>query len=136
MILCVLLEKKEKIMKSSKDYLKEANDIITRLEPSEAIKKYGGDNIVIIDVRDGKAIDETGTIAGALRIPRGFIEFAADEATDFYDPALSKNKEIMLVCAAGGMAALAGKTLKDMGYERVFNIGGFNAWKEAGGPVE
>ena len=123
-------------MKSSKDYLKEANDIITRLEPSEAIKKHGGENIVIIDVRDGKAIDETGTIAGALRIPRGFIEFAADEATDFHHPALGKNKEIMLVCAAGGMAALAGKTLKDMGYELVFNIGGFNAWKEAGGPVE
>ena len=123
-------------MKSSKDYLNEANSIITRLEPSEAIKKHGDDNILIIDVRDGKAIDETGTISGALRIPRGFIEFAADEATDFHDPALGKNKEIMLVCAAGGMAALAGKTLKDMGYERVFNIGGFNAWKEAGGPVE
>ena len=123
-------------MKSSKDYLKEANDIITRLEPSEAIEKHGDDNIVIIDVRDGKAIDETGTIAGALRIPRGFIEFAADEGTDFHDPALVKGKEIMLVCAAGGMAALAGKTLKEMGYESVFNIGGFNAWKEAGGPVE
>jgi rhodanese-related sulfurtransferase len=131
-----LFVKKERIMKSSKDYLKEANDVISRLEPSEAIEKHGDDNIVIIDVRDGKAIDETGTIAGALRIPRGFIEFAADEANDFHDPALVKSKEIMLVCAAGGMAALAGKTLREMGYESVFNIGGFNAWKEAGGPVE
>lgn len=123
-------------MKSSKDYLKEANDIVTRLNPSEAIKKHGDKNILIIDVRDGKAIDETGTIAGALRIPRGFIEFAADSTTDFHEPALVKNKEILLVCAAGGMAALAGKTLKEMGYESVFNIGGFNAWKEAGGPIE
>jgi rhodanese-related sulfurtransferase len=123
-------------MKYSKDYLYEADEIVPRMEPSEAIKKHGNDNLVIIDVRDGKAIDETGTIAGALRVPRGFIEFAADETTDFHNPALAKNKEIMLVCAAGGMAALAGKTLKEMGYERVINIGGFNAWKEAGGPTE
>ena len=135
MILCVFICK-GRIMKSSKDYLKEANDVITRIEPSEAIKKHGDDNILIIDVRDGKAIDETGTIAGALRIPRGFIEFAADAATDFHDPALVKSKEIMVVCAAGGMAALAGKTLKEMGYKSVYNIGGFDAWKEAGGPVE
>ena len=131
-----LFFEKEKIMKSSKDYLKEANEIVPRIEPSEAIKKHGNDNLVIIDVRDGKAIDETGTIAGALRVPRGFIEFAADETTDFHNPAFGKNKEIMLVCAAGGMAALAGKTLKEMGYESVFNIGGFNDWKKAGGPTE
>ena len=122
--------------KSASTYLEEANNIVPRLSVEEAIAKHGADNVVIIDVRDGKAIDETGTIAGALRIARGFIEFAADEATPHYNSALSKDKEILVVCAAGGMAALTGRTLTEMGYGSVYNIGGFAAWKDAGGPVE
>ena len=48
-------------------------------------------------MRDSAAIAETGTIAGALRIPRGFIEFAADESTNFHNPALQKDSEIVIV---------------------------------------
>lgn len=122
--------------KSAATYLEEANAIIPRLSVEDALAKHGDDNVVIIDVRDGKAIEDTGTIAGALRIPRGFIEFAADEATPHHNQALSKDKEILLVCAAGGMAALTGRTLAEMGYENVYNIGGFGDWKDAGGPTE
>lgn len=122
--------------KSASTYLEEANNIVPRLSVEEAIAKHGADNVVIIDVRDGKAIDETGTIAGALRIARGFIEFAADEATPHHNSALTKDKEILVVCAAGGMAALTGRTLTEMGYGSVYNIGGFAAWKDAGGPTE
>lgn len=122
--------------KTAMGYLAEANDIVPRLSVEDAMAKHGGDDVVIIDVRDGKAIDETGTIAGALRIPRGFIEFAADETTDFHNAAITKDKEILVVCAAGGMAALTGRTLNEMGYDKVYNIGGFSAWKDAGGPVE
>jgi len=81
-------------------------------------------------------IAKTGTVAGALRIPRGFIEFAADSNTQFHQPAMQKDAEVILICAAGGQAALAGKTLIDMGYQNVSNVGGFSAWKEQGGPVE
>ena len=123
-------------MKSAMQYLGEANEMVERLDVEAAVAKHGNDDVVIIDVRDGKAIEETGTIAGALRIPRGFIEFAADETTDFHNPAMQKDKEVLVVCAAGGMAALTGRTLKEMGYARVYNIGGFGAWKEAGGPTE
>ncbi|MGC6517538.1 MAG: rhodanese-like domain-containing protein [Candidatus Puniceispirillaceae bacterium] len=122
--------------KTAMGSLEEANKIVPRLSPQEAIAKHGADNVVIIDVRDGKDIDGTGTIKGALRIPRGFIEFAADETTDFHNPALQKDKEILVVCAAGGMAALTGQTLTEMGYSSVYNIGGFSAWKDAGGPTE
>ena len=122
--------------KSASSYLEEANNIVPRLAVEDAIAKHGADNVVIIDVRDGKAIDETGTIAGALRIARGFIEFAADETTPHHNSALTKDKEILVVCAAGGMAALTGRTLREMGYGSVYNIGGFAAWKDAGGPTE
>lgn len=122
--------------KSASEYLEEANNLVPRLSVEDAISKHGAENVVIIDVRDGKAIDETGTIAGALRIARGFIEFAADEATPHHNSALTKDKEVLVVCAAGGMAALTGRTLTEMGFGSVYNIGGFAAWKEAGGPIE
>jgi rhodanese-related sulfurtransferase len=49
---------------------------------------------------------------------------------------MEKDAPIYLVCAAGGQAALAGKTLIDMGYTNVTNIGGIGDWTKAGGPVE
>lgn len=122
-------------MKSAKDYLDEANKSVTKLATEEAIALHGKGG-VFIDVRDSADISTTGTIAGAVRIPRGFIEFAADEATPFHNKSLKKDAELYLVCGAGGQAALAGKTLSEMGYQSVTNIGGFADWKEAGGPVE
>ena len=38
--------------------------------------------------------------------------------------------------AAGGRAALAGKTLRDLGFTDVRNLGGFKDWVAAGGEVE
>jgi len=123
-------------MKSAKDYLAEANAVIPRLTGAEAVGHYGAAEAVFIDVRDSQDIARTGTIKGALRIPRGFIEFAADETTPFHQEVLSRDKAIYLVCAAGGQAALAGKTLKEMGYDNVTNIGGISEWQEAGGAMD
>ncbi len=123
-------------MKSAKDYLEEANKTVPKLSAEEAIEHHKTGDTVFIDVRDSAAISESGTIAGALRIPRGFIEFAADDATPFHNAAMKKDANIMLICAAGGQAALAGKTLQDMGYQSVTNIGGISDWKDADGPME
>ena len=41
-----------------------------------------------------------------------------------------------MFCAAGGQAALAGKTLKEMGYKNVYNVGGIADWVAAGGQSE
>jgi rhodanese-related sulfurtransferase len=90
-----------------------------------------------VDVRDSADIAQSGTIAGAHRVPRGMIEFRADPAIEaLYDPTFQKDAELYLICGAGGQAALAGKTLQDMGFTNVTNIGGFAAWKDAGGPTE
>jgi len=123
-------------MKSAQDYLGEANAIVPKIETQAGIEKHGQSGVVFVDVRDSAAIQESGTIAGALRIPRGFIEFAADQATQFHNPQMDKDAEIILVCGAGGQAALAGRTLVEMGFKHVSNVGGFGAWKDEGGPVE
>ena len=123
-------------MKSAKDYLEEANQAVTRISSTEGIDKHKQGGGVFIDVRDSADIAKSGTIEGALRIPRGFIEFAADAEMPFHNAALNKGADIYLVCGLGGQAALAGKTLKEMGYGSVTNVGGIGDWKEAGGPME
>lgn len=124
-------------MKTAADYLEAANASVPKLDTAEAIARHGSGTGIFIDVRDSAAIDESGTIKGAHRIPRGMIEFRADPAVKaMYNPIFEKDAEIYLVCGAGGQAALAGKTLQDMGFRNVTNIGGFPAWKEAGGSVE
>jgi rhodanese-related sulfurtransferase len=123
-------------MKTAKDYLDEANQQVERIPPTEAMKRHGAPDALFVDVRDSNAIAKTGTIAGAQRVPRGFLEFAADESSQYHNPALKKDAEIYLVCGAGGQAALSGKTLKEMGFTNVRNIGGIGEWETAGGPME
>lgn len=123
-------------MKKATDYLDEANAVVPRISSEDAVARHAAGGGVWIDVRDSGDIAQSGTIAGAQRIPRGFIEFAADDSMPFHKPFLQKDADIFLVCGVGGQAALAGKTLKDMGYNSVTNVGGFGDWKAAGGPVE
>lgn len=123
-------------MKTAANYLDEANAVVPKISPEEGIAKHKEGNTTFIDVRDGTEIEKSGTIKGALRIPRGFIEFAADPESKFYNDSLSKDGDIVLICGAGGQAALTGKTMKEMGYQNVSNVGGFSSWKDAGGPIE
>ena len=123
-------------MKTSKDYLSEAHSVVEKINVTDGIQKHKDGNTIFIDVRDSADITSTGTILNCLRIPRGMMEFAADYSSPLHNNKLVKDKEIILVCGAGGMAALTGKTLLEMGYTKVKNVGGINDWIEAGGPTE
>lgn len=52
-------------------------------------------------------------------MPRGFIEFAADDSMSYFNPALSKDKTLWLLCGGHWQAALAGKIPIEMGYTKV-----------------
>ncbi len=123
-------------MKAAKDFLEEAHAVVPKIATEDGIAKHAAGGAVFLDVRDSGDIAQSGTIAGAVRIPRGMIEFAADPSTPFHETRLTHDADIVLICGAGGQAALAGKTLKDMGYHNVSNVGGFKDWKDAGGPTE
>lgn len=123
-------------MKTAKDYLDEAHAIVQKISAEEGIAKHKAGKTVFVDVRDSADISASGTIAGAHLIRRGMIEFHADDTHPLHNPALKRDADIVLVCGAGGQAALSGKTLKEMGYKNVSNVGGFSSWKDAGGPVE
>tara|TARA_Y100001978_G_C23675023_1_gene425885 strand:+ start:162 stop:536 length:375 start_codon:yes stop_codon:yes gene_type:complete len=122
-------------MKTAKDYLEEANEVVKKIDFDSALKKHNSKSAVFIDVRDSGDIAKTGTITDALKIQRGLIEFVADDATKLYNDALKKDSEIILVCGAGGQAALTGKTLIDMGYTNVSNVGAIGDWEKNGGPM-
>ena len=118
--------------KTVKDLLAEANASIQKLSPAEAGEKIRSGDVLVLDVRDAAEVQQSGKIKGALNVSRGLLEFRADPDSPYYNPALQKDKTILLHCASGGRSALAGKTLQDMGYTAVFNIGGFKELTESG----
>ena len=122
-------------MKTSKDYLEEANKVVKKIDFSKAIKKHAEKTAIFIDVRDSAEIAKTGSITDSLKIQRGLIEFVADDSSKLYNPKLQKDSEIILVCGAGGQAALTGKTLVEMGYTNVANVGAIGDWEKNGGPI-
>ncbi|MEX0343829.1 MAG: rhodanese-like domain-containing protein [Rhizobiaceae bacterium] len=124
------------MVKTVKDMLEEANAAVPKVSLEEAQALLTNENALMLDVRDGPEVEKSGKATGAHHVSRGMIEFRADENTPFHDPQLRKDRPIVLYCASGGRAALAGKVLKDMGYQRVYNVGGFKDWAEAGGPVD
>jgi rhodanese-related sulfurtransferase len=118
--------------KNVKDLLAEANSAVPKLSPDEAAERMRSGEVLIVDVRDPTEVQQTGRIKGAVNVSRGMLEFRADPDSQYHDPAFQKDKTILLHCASGGRSALAGKTLQDMGYTAVFNIGGFKDLAEAG----
>ena len=118
--------------KNVKDLLAEANSTVPKLSPDEAAEMMRSGEVLIVDVRDPTEVQQTGRIKGAVNVSRGMLEFRADPDSQYHDPAFQKDKTILLHCASGGRSALAGKTLQDMGYTAVFNIGGFKDLAEAG----
>jgi rhodanese-related sulfurtransferase len=122
--------------KTAKDFLESAKAEVPSITKAEVEKLMGRDDVVILDVRDGTELQASGKVKGALHINRGVLEFKADPASPYYEKALTPDKTIITYCASGGRSALAGKTLKDMGYKKVFNLGKFQDWKDGGGEVE
>lgn len=118
-----------------KEMMDAANAAVERIDGAAA-QKMVADGALLLDIRDAPELEKTGRATGSHHIPRGMLEFRADPATPFHDPELRFDRPIVLHCASGGRAALAGKLLKDMGYAHVYNMGGFKDWVEAGGPVE
>ncbi|QPI72239.1 rhodanese-like domain-containing protein [Sphingobium sp. Cam5-1] len=121
---------------SLNDMLAEACAIVPRITPEEARQWLAQGDVLIVDVRDSHEVAATGKIKGAVNVSRGMIEFRAAADTPYHDPAFRKDSIIIVYCASGGRSALAGKILKDMGYEKVHNLGGFNDAKEGGFDTE
>ena len=112
-------------MASFRDMLASAMAEITEVDvPAAAALLDAGAQL--IDVREPDET-ESGSIAGALIIPRGMLELQIEgKVTDL-------NRTLVVMCAGGTRSALAAQTLQAMGFTSVVSLaGGFNAWKDAG----
>jgi rhodanese-related sulfurtransferase len=119
-----------------KEMLAAARAAVPMIAPQETAALLASGKAVVVDVRDGTEVLTSGKVKGARHVSRGLLEFKADPESPMYDPAFQKDKTIIVYCASGGRSALAGKTLKDMGYADVRNLGGFQDWVASGGAVE
>ena len=114
--------------KTSKNILDEARASIKQIDIDEARRMLEKPGVVLIDVRESDEWRQ-GHIAQAVGIPRGFLELRIEEKVpDHQSP-------IILQCASGTRSLLAARTLRELGYQNVYNLtGGFNSWKDRGLP--
>ena len=116
-------------IKSSQTLVSEALTEVKTITPEEALKLSNDGSCNLIDIREKGELEQTGRVENSNHIPRGMLEFWLDpEGPYFRNGKLDMGKEMVLFCAGGLRSALAAKTLKEMGFEKVSHIdGGFAA---------
>jgi hypothetical protein len=119
-------------IKSSQTLVSEALKKIKTINTDEAFKMLEENNCNLIDIRDVRELEKEGRVENSHHIPRGMLEFWLDPNSSYFQQGkLDQNKEMVLFCAGGLRSALAVKSLKDMGFEKVSHIdGGFGAIKQ------
>ena len=116
-------------IKSSQTLVSEALSEVKTITADEALKLSIEDKCTLIDIREKGELDKTGRIENSNHIPRGMLEFWLDpEGPYFKSGKIDMSKEMVLFCAGGLRSALAVKSLKEMGFEKISHIdGGFAA---------
>ena len=116
-------------IKSIQTLVSEAMQEIKTIDADEAFKMVEENNCNLIDIREARELETTGSVENAVHISRGMMEIFLDPNSAFFQQGkLDQNKEMVLFCAGGVRSALAVKALHNMGYEKVSHIeGGFGA---------
>ena len=116
-------------IKSSQTLVSEALSEVKTITADEALKLLSEDKCTLIDIREKGELDKTGRVEHSNHIPRGMLEFWLDpDGPYFKSGKIDMNKEMVLFCAGGLRSALAAKSLKEMGFEKVSHVdGGFAA---------
>ena len=122
--------------KTLEDLLNEANELIPRLSFEETIKKINNEDSIIIDVREESEVFNQGIIKNAIHIPRGLLEFKLHLNSPDNPFKINEDTNLLVYCAGGYRSALAAKTLLDLGFKNIFNIGGFQEWVSSGGEIQ
>jgi len=121
-------------IKSAQTLVAEALTEIKTLSPAEALEMVNSDKCNLIDIRDIRELEKMGRIENSHHIPRGMLEFWMDPDSPYFkEGKIDMNKEMVLFCAGGLRSALATKSLKEMGFEKISHVeGGFSQMKIAG----
>ena len=119
-------------VKSIQTLVSEAMQEIKTINAEEAFKMVENNNCNLIDIREARELEKTGSVENSVHISRGMMEIFLDPNSAFFQQGkLDQNKEMVLFCAGGVRSALAVKALQNMGYEKVSHIeGGFGAMSQ------
>ena len=120
-------------VKSIQTLVSEAMQEIKTINADEAFKMVEDNNCNLIDIREARELEKTGSVENSVHISRGMMEIFLDPNSAFFQQGkLDSNKEMVLFCAGGVRSALAVKALQNMGYEKVSHIeGGFGAMSQS-----
>ena len=113
-----------------------ANKEIKRLDFTESLNLIKKKESVIIDVREESEVLNHGLIKDAIHIPRGLIEFKLSQNSINNPANINADTNLLIYCVGGYRSALAAKTLLDLGFKNVFNLGGYQEWIDAGGDIQ
>ena len=121
-------------IKSLQTLVSEIMNQIKTISADEAYEMFQNENCNLIDIREINELENTGKVNGASHIPRGMLEVYLDPNSPiFQNGQIDQKKEFVLFCAGGVRSALAAKSLKEMGYEKISHIdGGFAAMSSSG----
>ena len=124
------------LIKTLESLLKEANNEIKRLSYEESLSIINELNTIIIDVREESEVNNSCMIKNAIHIPRGLLEFTLIPNSPNNPVKIDDNTNILVYCAGGYRSALSAKTLKDLGFKNVYNLGGYSEWLDNGGDIQ
>ncbi len=95
---------------------------IQLITPEEAYKNMEEDpDIVLVDVRTPQEYEESH-VPGSILLPLDQLEELAPERLPDTDAV------IYLICRSGNRSAQAARLLEEMGYTRLYDLGGIQQW--------
>lgn len=108
---------------------------LERLTPEAARQAVLG-GAVIVDTRPLDQRRAQGVVPGAVVVGRNVLEWRADPTSGYTDAQLA-GRDLIVMCAEGYSSSLAAAALQEIGLTSATDmIGGFEAWRDAGLPVE
>ena len=127
----------QKLKTSVASMVESAKAAIEEVTVEQAIASQKEEGVLIVDIRDIRERQREGFIPGSFHCPRGMVEFWVDPESPYYNAKFAEHSRFLFHCAVDWRSALTVETINKMGFEGAAHIqGGFNAWRDAGGPVE
>jgi rhodanese-related sulfurtransferase len=119
------------------ELLDRARRQLVRVEPDQAAAELAH-GVLLVDIRPADQRADGGDIPGATVIDRNVLEWRlAPDSKWRIDAVDGPDTRVIVLCNEGYSSSLAAATLKELGLVNATDvIGGFQAWKAAGLPVE
>jgi rhodanese-related sulfurtransferase len=116
--------------------LESARTQLDRLSPAAALQAQDR-GVPVIDIRSESQRAADGDLPGAMVVPRNVLEWRLDPACPDRDPSLAApGRPVIVICNEGYQSSLAAATLRRFGIDATDVVGGAQAWRDEGLPLE